>query len=258
MIKKKTLFLIILLIFFPFISKADIYDEIPDPEDFKVNVYDETDSLTDSDIKEINSIYKRVKDETGADIAIIIKSDTSYDIDYYKNKAFEKLGLGEKGKDNGTLIVVDLGNRTIGIETGYETEGFITDIESKDIIDEMAYTINSDSLSSGITKGFYLVSNLYAKEYGFDIDSEYDDSNESNSDNEAFREIVKIIIFIIFIMLISRGGRRGGPFIYFGGPGSGSYGGFGGFGGSSGSSGGFSGGSFGGGRSGGGGSSGGF
>ena len=36
-------------------------------------------------------------------------------------------GIGQKGKDNGALIVVALNERQVGIEVGYDLEEFITD-----------------------------------------------------------------------------------------------------------------------------------
>ena len=50
-------------------------------------------------------------------------------IDEYAVKMFENggRGIGEKGKDNGLLIVVAVEDRKVRIETGYDVEGIITD-----------------------------------------------------------------------------------------------------------------------------------
>src|SRR5918994_1677389 len=51
------------------------------------------------------------------------------DIDEFKVKLFENggRGIGEKGKDNGLLVAVAVAERRIGIEVGYDLEGFVTD-----------------------------------------------------------------------------------------------------------------------------------
>ena len=51
------------------------------------------------------------------------------DIREYAVKMFENggKGIGEKGKDNGLLIVVAVEDRKVGIEVGYGLEGFVTD-----------------------------------------------------------------------------------------------------------------------------------
>ena len=36
-------------------------------------------------------------------------------------------GIGEKGKDNGVLVVLAVDDRQVWIEVGYDLEGFITD-----------------------------------------------------------------------------------------------------------------------------------
>src|SRR5262245_23913197 len=51
------------------------------------------------------------------------------DIDQYAVKLFENggRGIGDKGKDNGLLIVVAVDDRRVRIEVGYDLEQFITD-----------------------------------------------------------------------------------------------------------------------------------
>ena len=51
------------------------------------------------------------------------------DIREYAVKMFENQGrgIGERGKDNGLLIVVAVEDRKVGIEVGYGLEGFVTD-----------------------------------------------------------------------------------------------------------------------------------
>lgn len=245
------LFLILLLIFIPNISFADDY--IPKQSEFKINVYDETNSLTEDQIRHMNDVYKSIKKQTGGEVVVIVKKDIDMDIDQYRNEAFKSLGIGEKGKDNGLLLVVDVNGREIAIETGYETEGFITDIDSSHVIDKMAEVINNQSMGDGIVEGFDRLCDFYQKEYQIDIDQvnsyEYDDEDEEDSSFSPLKIIITLCILYFFF-------KHGGPFIFFGGP----FGGFGSgyFGGFSGrsSGGGYSGGSFGGGRSGGGGASG--
>src|SRR5207248_9663226 len=51
------------------------------------------------------------------------------DIREYANKLFENQGrgIGEKGKDNGVLILLALDQRKVWIEVGYSLEEWITD-----------------------------------------------------------------------------------------------------------------------------------
>ena len=51
------------------------------------------------------------------------------DIDEYAVKMFENhgRGIGERGKDNGLLVVVAVKDRRVRIEPGYDLEGFVPD-----------------------------------------------------------------------------------------------------------------------------------
>src|SRR5690349_19266096 len=51
------------------------------------------------------------------------------DIDQYAVKMFENggRGIGNKGKDNGLLVVVAVDDRRVRIEVGYDVEQFVTD-----------------------------------------------------------------------------------------------------------------------------------
>src|SRR4029078_10632045 len=59
-------------------------------------------------------------------------------IEEYAVKMFENggRGIGQKGKDNGLLIVVAVQDRKIKIEVGYDLEQFVTDGFAGDTIRE--------------------------------------------------------------------------------------------------------------------------
>jgi uncharacterized protein len=56
------------------------------------------------------------------------------DIEGFAARVFEAWKLGEKGKDNGVLVVVAREDRKIRIETGYGNEGALTDAQAGQII----------------------------------------------------------------------------------------------------------------------------
>jgi uncharacterized protein len=60
---------------------------------------------------------------------------------------FEKWKLGERGKDNGVLVVVAVKDRRVRIETGYGTEGALTDAQAGRII--------RDTLTPAFRQGRY-------------------------------------------------------------------------------------------------------
>ena len=196
------------------------------------------------------------------------------DIDEFKVKMFENSGrgIGKKGKDNGLLIAVAAAERKIGVEVGYDLEGFVTDGFAGQIIRErIAPHFRDGRYGQGLVSGATAIINRVAEGRGVQLQ---DVPRETAPVQRRTREgppLGMIVMMIIIFILMSRGGGRrrrrrwGGPLGWssgvgpFGGGFGGGYGGgFGGFGGGGfgGGGGGFGG--FGGGRSGGGGASGGW
>jgi uncharacterized protein len=214
---------------------------------------------------------------------IIVVTIRTYQPDYadireYAVKMFENRGrgIGEKGKDNGLLIVAAIDDRQIGIEVGYGLEGFITDgFAGQTIRETIRPLFRSGDYGAGLLAGATRFINRIAEARNVSLQ---DVPRQPARRQAPVRLPIGTIIFIIIVIwLLSRGMMRPrrrrrwgrgnwsgwdsgvGPFGGgFGGRTGGFGGGFGGFGGGGfgGGGGGFGG--FGGGRSGGGGASGGW
>jgi uncharacterized protein len=178
-------------------------------------------------------------------------------------------GIGQKGKDNGALIVLALKERRVRIEVGYDLEEFITDAFSGETIREaMTPEFRNGQYGRGLLAGATRVINRVAERRGVELQN-VPRTNRPIQAPPIFRGWPVVLIIWILIMILSNRGRRrrrrwgGGPWSGWNsgvGPFGGGFGGFGGgFGGFGGRGGGFGGGGFGGfggGRSGGGGASG--
>jgi len=65
---------------------------------------------------------------------LLVDSLDGESIDPYAVRVFEKWKLGERGKESGVLVVVAVKDRRVRIETGYGTEGALTDAQAGRII----------------------------------------------------------------------------------------------------------------------------
>ena len=174
----------------------------------------------------------------------------------YAARLGEKWGIGQKGKDNGIVILIKPKSGRekgeVAISVGYGLEGVVPDVTASRIIrNEIIPAFQTDNYYKGIDKATDVLIDLSKGEYTAD---EYKKKNEGS----PFDIVIGFIVFVIILSLIfrKRGGGgyspghtsgRGGFFIF---PmGGGSSGGFGGFSSGGGSFGGFGGGSFGGGGS---------
>jgi uncharacterized protein len=190
---------------------------------------------------------------------LLVRSLEGEDVERYASRVFERWQLGAKGKDNGVLVVVAKDDRKIKIETGYGTEGGLTDAQAGRII---RGTIAPAFREGRFGDGLY--------DAGAQILSALGAMPEGSVARRAARPhptvglgtsllLLVMMLFVFGRMFTSFGPRRRRWYGGFGGPWGGGWGG--GLGGGGWRSGGFGGGSWGGGGGGswggGGGSSGG-
>lgn len=225
-------------------------------------VNDYTGTLSAAEIQQLEQKLVAFDDSTSIQVAIaVLKSVGEYDINDYALQLGRAWGVGTKGKDNGVMIVVALGDRKISIQTGYGVEGVLPDMYTRRIIEnDIKPYFKSGNYYKGLDAGTDAIIALSKGEY------KNDRPKAGKRGGGTASGLVVIIIVIVIIILLKRGGGGGGGNQVIGGRGvadalfwsmllgSGRGSGGGGWGGGSSGGGGFGG--FGGGSFGGGGSSG--
>jgi len=206
-------------------------------------VVDESGVLSDGTKAELTGIL--AKDEKKFDgrqiVVVTLKSLEGTTIEDYGYQLGRHWGIGQKGKDNGALIIVAPNEHKVRIEVGYGLEGDLTDAESRIIIDTaMLPEFKKGNYDAGVLAGTKAV---LATLGNTDFTAPDYDKIQSEQDHSPPGFITILIIFAIIILFAGRSFFW--PLFFMGGFG----GGWGG--------GGWSGGGGGGGFSGGGGSFGG-
>lgn len=80
---------------------------------------------------------RALQEKNGAELAVVtIKSLEGGHIDDFANKLFRRWGVGQKGKNNGVMLLVALDDRKMRIEVGRGLEPIIPDALAGRIIDE--------------------------------------------------------------------------------------------------------------------------
>jgi len=224
----------------------------------------------------MDRVIRALQAATGdAVVVATVRSVEPYgDIREYAVRLFENAGrgIGEKGKDNGVLVLLATEDRRVWVEVGYGLEPFITDgFAGETSRQYMVPAFRRGEYGAGLLAGVERLVGRIADGRGVTLEGVRPVRAERRAPG-GIRPgvIIGLIILFLILRMISGGGGRGrrrrgrfgrGPIIWgrggwsrwnsgigpFGGGGFG--GGFGGFGGGGG--GGFGG--FGGGRSGGGG-----
>lgn len=229
--------------------------------------------LDEGSARELDRRIRALQRATG-DVIVVATVDTLEPfgtIEEYAVRMFENggRGIGDKGKDNGALVLLALRERQVRIEVGYDLEEFITDGYAGETIRQvMTPEFRNGHYGRGLLAGTTRLINRVAERRGV-APSEVPTGRQPIQAPPSLNLRPFLFLILLLIILASRGRRRRrrrwgrgswsgwnsgvGPF--GGGMGGGFGGGFGGFGGGGRGGGGFGGG-FGGGRSGGGGASG--
>ena len=208
------------------------------------------------------------------DVVVVAAVDTFApygDIREYAVKMFENRGrgIGQKGRDNGLLVLLAVKDRQVWVEVGYDLEEFVTDGFSGDVSrNAMAPEFRRGQYGEGLLAGTSAIIQRIAQRRNVTLEGLPAAPPRSSNDGGELGGGVIFALFVLFMVLKMIAGRTGrrrgrggfsgwnsgvGPF--GGGFGGGGFGGRGGFGGGFRGGGGFGGGfgGFGGGRSGGGG-----
>ncbi len=184
-------------------------------------------------------------------------------IDDYASQLYKQWGIGNKGSDEGALVLLSLDPRKVRIEVGYGAEGYLNDAKVGRILDQYGtpYFKNGD-FSAGLLGISGAIGGVVAHEKGITLN---DANNFAPPDQLPLHALSWQQLILIAIVLSLLLGTRFGRTLLFAfvlssllGGGRGRGGGFGGGGFGGGFGGGGFGGGFGGGMSGGGGASRGF
>jgi uncharacterized protein len=230
-------------------SSQDTSTAVPKLTQF---VTDQAGVLSPDQLVALNFRLKEYQDSTSNQIVVlVVGSVPEGDLFDYSMAVATKNKIGQKGKDNGLLFTVDVGDHKTRFEVGYGLEQVVTDAYSSYIINEIVIPeFKRDDYYGGIDKGITALAALIGGTFHADVNKHREDKN--------FLPIIIFLFVFILPMLFgnrrysatSKGARAGWLFLppflggfggFRGGGGGGGFGG-GGFGGFSGGGGGFGGG----------------
>jgi uncharacterized protein len=256
---KKTLLILpaFLLTILTWSGNAQDFPEKPVPPRL---VNDFAGMLNSNEINALENKLVAFNDSTSTQIAVVIVSSLhGYDKADYAQRLAEKWGIGQKGKNNGILVLVkpktESENGEIYIATAYGLEGAIPDLHVSDIINyQILPAFRAGDYFGGLDKATDSLMSLARGDFPADLYNKHQDKS-------AIAPFIIFIIFFIIIMFTRSGGGKNqrhisnkglplwmllsmmnsrnshngswGGFSGGGGSGSGGGGGFGGFGGGS-------------------------
>jgi uncharacterized protein len=166
---------------------------------------------------EIDRMIRALQAATG-DVVVVATVPTIEpfgDIREYANELFENhgRGIGQKGKDNGILIVVALKERRVQVEVGYDLEQWITDGFAGETSREFIVPAFRESrYGDGVRIGTERIIGRIAQGRNVVLDGVRIPAQRRSQRPNAFPISIFFILFIVLLALsrIGRGPRRRG------------------------------------------------
>jgi uncharacterized protein len=118
-------------------------------------VVDNAEILKPATRERVAALAKAHEDKTSDQIAVLtIPTLDGESVEEFATRVFEAWKLGQKGKDNGVLVVVAPRDRKMRIEVGYGLEGTLTDVAASRIIrNVMTPAFKNGDFDGGIEGG---------------------------------------------------------------------------------------------------------
>ncbi len=162
---------------------------------------DLTNTLSQSELQDLNERLKSFQDTTSNQIVVLmIPSLENYPIEMLAEETATKNKIGTEKNDNGILLLIAKDDRELRLEVGYGLEGSVPDAIASSIIRNVIRPrFRDNDYYLGINEGINSIIAAIGGEY----------KAEDADDNGGFPFVILIIIIIVAFSFM----RGGGPFI---------------------------------------------
>lgn len=201
---------ILLVVFFGlfFAGSSLAQYEIPDVPKKQTSVYDYSKVLSLSEATSLEQKLLQYSASTSTQIVVIVINSTNgEDINYLAANWGEKWKIGQKDKDNGVLLLLAKGDRKVAIQAGRGTEGALTDLMSKRIIESLIIPeFKRGNYYKGLDKGTDGIFEVLTGEF------KETRKRKSKKKGKGFSGVLPfiVIVFLFFAFRNRGGGKNGG------------------------------------------------
>jgi uncharacterized protein len=191
-----------LILFLALITGIAHAQDFPKKSSRLVNDY--TNTLSGTEQQTLEQKLIAYDDSTSTQVAIVVVQDLGgYEVQDYAVRLAESWGIGQKGTNNGVLILASIGDRKITIQAGYGMEGVLPDAICKRIIEqEIKPAFKQGNFYQGFDDAINAIA-LAAK-------GEYKAVPRKKNNKSAPGFVFVIIVFIVMLIIFSIRNRGGG------------------------------------------------
>lgn len=177
-------------------------------------VNDNAGLINKSDEAKLSEYLNRINDKTGIQLAVLtIDSLEGHSAEAYSMAVCEEWQLGQKGEDNGVLLLVAFEDHEFRIEVGYGLEGTLTDMASGIILRNVITPyFKEGKYSTGILAGMQAIGVVVAPSEAGLMEGvpQTTVTRSGNNEDEAVAGFVFVFVFImILISALNKASRRG-------------------------------------------------
>lgn len=201
------IFLFLLLLFSPLLS-ATAASALGVPR-LTGRVVDTAHMLSPDAAREIDAKLAAFERSDSTQVVVLtIPSLEGESLEEYSIKVAQAWGIGQKGKDNGVLLLVSKGDRKVRIEVGYGLEGRLTDALSGRIIDyAIVPAFKAGHFDAGIESGVSAIMEAVRGEYKGG--PEHGAKDSGHDDNAFFGLFILAMLLTAFLSRLPAPARAG-------------------------------------------------
>ncbi|HKY71323.1 MAG TPA: TPM domain-containing protein [Nitrospira sp.] len=150
---------------------------------------------------------KTHEENTGNQVAVLILPSLDGEpLEEYSHRVATTWKLGQKGKDNGALLLIALKERKLRIEVGYGLEGALTDLRSSRIIrQEIVPRFKAGDIPGGVRAGTDAILKTIEGTYQTDEESQHRAPPVASALHYV---VIGIIVGVLAGLILSQGLRR--------------------------------------------------
>ncbi|MCK5136151.1 MAG: TPM domain-containing protein [Bacteroidales bacterium] len=200
MMRKQITLLICLLVFIPGWSNAQ--DKLPVPAAPESWVNDYAKVFSQAEKSQLEQKLNAFEYRSSTQIFVVtIDENDGYPASMLAPMIGEAWGVGQGGKDNGLLILLDMADRDVFIATGYGNEEYVTDALAGRIVEhEIIPNFKNGEYFAGIDAATNVLISLLEGKF---TANEYRKQTSSRGGSS-----IGAVIFMIIILSLLFGGRR--------------------------------------------------
>jgi uncharacterized protein len=196
------------------------------------HVVDTTGKLTADEARDLDLTIAAMGNTGGFALVVLITDLGDNPIEDVAYTAFNTWGVGEKGKDNGVLLVIAPAQRRVRIETGKGVGGALPDLKTNDIIrHSIDPYLQQGQLRTAVEDGAIAISLALQADTSWKRSEVKPQAGDGSTSSSHWPTILGGIVMGILLLLFGRRRRGfggGGGMWWGGGFGGGGFGGGGG------------------------------